>query len=388
MNHLDIDLTEAKVMVVDDTPANMDIMRLILEEEGYRLFAAPSGEVALKIAPRTMPHLILLDVMMPGIDGFETCRRLKAMEETRHIPIIFVTAKADMKDIVEGFKAGGVDYINKPIRREEVVARVRTHLEIMILFEAQRDLTKELAEKNDELEAAYQSLEEVSLTDPLTGLKNRRFVLKNLDADSALALRSNQSRGQFKTFDTPSDSDLIFFMLDIDHFKSVNDTHGHAAGDLVLTQVHELLRGLFRESDYLVRWGGEEFLIIARFTNRQQAPELAERIRHTMENFEFYIGDGKTIQCTCSVGFACFPFIVDRPEKISWSQVIDIADHGMYAAKKSSRNAWVGFFGTEKADPDNCFEKIINDTQEQIATQRLKLVSSIEQDSKIIWKKQ
>lgn len=151
MTHDDIDLTDSKVLVVDDTPANMDVLRGILEEQGYRIFAAPSGEVALKIAPRTLPDIILLDIMMPGIDGLETCRRLKKDPITKDIPVIFVSAKTGIQDIIDGFKVGAVDYINKPIRREEVLVRVHTHLEIVALFRAQEKLTQELAQKNTKI---------------------------------------------------------------------------------------------------------------------------------------------------------------------------------------------------------------------------------------------
>lgn len=144
MTHDDIDLTGSKVLLVDDTPANMDVLRGILEGEGYRIFAAPSGEVALKIAPRTLPDIILLDVMMPGIDGLETCRRLKKDPKTKEIPVVFVSAKTAIEDIIDGFKVGAVDYISKPIRREEVVVRVHTHLETVALFRQQEKLTEEL----------------------------------------------------------------------------------------------------------------------------------------------------------------------------------------------------------------------------------------------------
>ncbi len=144
MTHDDIDLSGSKVLLVDDTPANMDVLRGILEGEGYRIFAAPSGEVALKIAPRTQPDIILLDVMMPGIDGLETCRRLKQDPKTKDIPVIFVSAKTAIEDIIDGFKVGAVDYISKPIRREEVIVRVHTHLEIVALFRQQEKLTEEL----------------------------------------------------------------------------------------------------------------------------------------------------------------------------------------------------------------------------------------------------
>ena len=158
MDHTDIDLTDKKILVVDDTPANMDVIRDILEEQQYRVFAAPSGEIGLTLASRIKPDLILLDVMMPGIDGWETCIRLKKDPQTKNIPVIFVSAKTSIEDIAEGFKVGGVDYISKPIRREELMARVYTHLEIVTLFEEQEKLSNELADKNKALVETQQQL--------------------------------------------------------------------------------------------------------------------------------------------------------------------------------------------------------------------------------------
>lgn len=130
-----------KTLLVDDTPANLDVLRKTLEPEGYEISIASSGEAALKIAPRFLPDLILLDVMMPGMNGYETCRRLKENEATRDIPVIFITAQNDKEDIVKAFRAGGADYIAKPILHEEVCARVRTHMQL-------RGLQKELKESS------------------------------------------------------------------------------------------------------------------------------------------------------------------------------------------------------------------------------------------------
>ncbi|MFT4926323.1 MAG: two-component system NtrC family sensor kinase [Phenylobacterium sp.] len=158
MTHDDIDLTGSKILVVDDTPANVDLLRQTLEIEGYRIIAATNGEMALRNAAKTLPDLILLDVMMPGIDGFETCRRLKQHPQLKDIPVIFISAKTETQDVIDGFSVGGVDYIHKPIRHEEVLARVHTHLEIVALFKAQQKLTDELAEKNTALIETQQKL--------------------------------------------------------------------------------------------------------------------------------------------------------------------------------------------------------------------------------------
>jgi CheY-like chemotaxis protein len=145
------DLIGMKILVVDDTPANIDVLRRILGEEGFEIFIAMNGETALKLAEKNRPDLILLDVMMPGIDGFETCEKLKSNPDTKAIPVIFVTAKTELEDIVRGFKVGSVDYIAKPYKREEVLSRVTSHLEIVRLIKDKESLNKKLREQNDEL---------------------------------------------------------------------------------------------------------------------------------------------------------------------------------------------------------------------------------------------
>jgi len=152
MNQEPVNLNNAEVLIVDDIPANLNVLCQALESEGYDITAAPGGEVALQITARTQPDLILLDIMMPGMDGFETCRRLKANQSTADIPVIFITAKDETESVLEGFRAGGVDYITKPFQHEEVRVRVQTHLTI-------KQLQDRLRESKDELEKAYNQLE-------------------------------------------------------------------------------------------------------------------------------------------------------------------------------------------------------------------------------------
>ena len=159
MSQANIDIAEATILIVDDVPENLKVLRQVLEPQGYDILAAPNGEVALRIAPRATPDLILLDVMMPGIDGFETCRRLKADESTADIPIIFITARSETESIVEGFQIGGVDYIIKPFRHEEVCARVRTHLTIKQLQDGLREANDRLREANIRIEAQKKAAE-------------------------------------------------------------------------------------------------------------------------------------------------------------------------------------------------------------------------------------
>ena len=151
MNDQDNIFSPMKILIVDDTPANIDVLRKFMAESGYDISIAPNGNVALKIINQSKPDLILLDVMMPGIDGFEVCRRLKENDDTKDIPVIFVTAKTETSDIVQGFQVGGVDYITKPFKREEVLSRVKTHLKIQNLIKEKTRFNEILSDKNDEL---------------------------------------------------------------------------------------------------------------------------------------------------------------------------------------------------------------------------------------------
>ena len=135
---------------------------------------------------------------------------------------------------------------------------------------------------------------------------------------------------------------MIFFLIDVDHFKRVNDHHGHAAGDAVLSQMRERLQGVFRESDYLVRWGGEEFLVVARSADRGSAATLAERVRSAVAGRDFVLDDSRLLNVTCSVGFAALPFVPTDPRALNWADVVDLADIALYLAKGAGRNGWVG----------------------------------------------
>lgn len=221
--------------------------------------------------------------------------------------------------------------------------RARTRL----LQRRQRELELKVRQRTAELEALHHALEEKSaqlqmssVTDPLTGLHNRRFLSEHIEHDLAASLRRAQEAraagGQ------PLDTDSVFLLLDIDAFKRINDRRGHAVGDAVLVQFGARLRSVLRESDYLVRWGGEEFLAVARDTDRVRAEELAERMRAVIADTPFVLDDGSRLAVSCSIGFACMPFEFERPLGRSWQQVVNIADLGLYAAKRSGRNAWVG----------------------------------------------
>ncbi|WP_162250821.1 ligand-binding sensor domain-containing diguanylate cyclase [Pelomonas sp. Root1217] len=216
-----------------------------------------------------------------------------------------------------------------------------------LLRHRQLELEHKVRERTVELRAMHHALEEKSaqlqlssVTDPLTGLHNRRFLSDHIEQDLAASLRRSQET--LAAGGQPLDTDNVFLLLDIDAFKRINDRHGHAAGDAVLVQFGARLRSVMRESDYLVRWGGEEFLAVARDTDRLRAEELAERMRAVIAATPFVLDDGSRLDVSCSVGFACVPFEPERPQARSWQQVVNLADLGLYAAKRAGRNAWVG----------------------------------------------
>ena len=203
--------------------------------------------------------------------------------------------------------------------------------------------TSELQAASEQLKQQALALEQSSLTDPLTGLRNRRFLDQHIGDDVALALRRQASGA--------ADGELIFFLADVDHFKKINDEYGHAAGDSVLVQMRERLQSVFRESDYLIRWGGEEFLVVARDTSRRHGPDLAERVRRAVGDQPFVLPDQRLLAKTCSIGFACFPLSRSHPQALSWQAVLEVADAALYASKHGGRNAWRGLVDASALDP-------------------------------------
>jgi diguanylate cyclase (GGDEF)-like protein len=216
------------------------------------------------------------------------------------------------------------------------------HLRARQLQRRQRVLEVKVQERTVELE-------EASLSDPLTGLRNRRFLTQHIEVDIALSLRRHAAH-TLHGGPAPADADLLFFLLDLDHFKRVNDEHGHAAGDAVLCQLSERLRKVFRDSDYLVRWGGEEFLVVVRFIPRGRAAELAERARQAVADQPFDLPDGKALACSCSLGFAAFPLAPSEPQAFDWIETVNLADAALYQAKAGGRNAWVGVLDSGSLD--------------------------------------
>ncbi|WP_019029865.1 ligand-binding sensor domain-containing diguanylate cyclase [Colwellia piezophila] len=255
----------------------------------------------------------------------------------------------------------------------------RYHNNQKIKVESTIRLNKELElrveERTQQLEKANQQLKEFSFTDQLTGLKNRRFIENNIGVDIELISRRSVTENR------RSPEDLIYFMIDIDYFKRINDTYGHAAGDLVLKDFALLLNQVFRTTDYLVRWGGEEFLVVSRFIPKERASMLAERLRKSVEEYKFKITDCNTLSVTCSIGFTYHP--KNHHKITSWTEVVELTDCCLYAAKRSARNAWVGIDSIG-------YEVDINEVrtgslEQDVKSGKVKVLTSLPDHESLLW---
>ncbi|XLP06361.1 diguanylate cyclase domain-containing protein [Alteromonas marina] len=221
-------------------------------------------------------------------------------------------------------------------------SRYKQRQQTIILRREVRQQTLTLQEKNEELQAAYRTLEEVSLRDPLTSLYNRHYLESQLPGE----IRRSQFSSNQSTDTNKSKQDLLCLLIDIDHFKRINDDYGHIAGDKVLASFAQVLKHVFRLTDLIIRWGGEEFLVVCRQSNREELPELAERCREMVASTPFDIGLEKPINITCSIGFSLLP--PDRKDNfdMAWERTFAVVDYALYAAKLSGRNGWVGVIET------------------------------------------
>lgn len=240
--------------------------------------------------------------------------------------------------------------------------------------------TEEINNRNQDLKIANSKLLEASTTDALTGLRNRRYLFQQIGKDVDLVLR--HYRDGTETMRPDGNNDLLFLMVDLDNFKPVNDTCGHEAGDRLLLQIRDVLLEACRKSDDVIRWGGDEFLIIARETNRDFAATLAERIRAALSERVFPVGDGKVARCTSSIGYASYPFLKERPDLLSWEEVLGVADAAMYEAKEK-RNAWVGIEGIAWPGSSDELYRAIKDNPGSLAEEGvLRAIESVEDAAK------
>jgi len=311
----------ARILIVDDHEDNVELLRARLEARGYETLSAEDGQQALECVRATPPDLILLDIMMPKVDGIEVARRVKGDQTLPFIPIIMQTALDSTEQKVEGLDAGADDYITKPINFAELEARVRSLLRIKALQE-------EVERQKSSLEQLNERLLRISQTDGLTGLFNRRHIEEELQHMYQHSARLAEP--------------LSVVMVDLDKFKSVNDTYGHQAGDEVLKQMAALLKDEAREIDRVGRYGGEEFMLLLPGTVLDAAVTFAERVRKRIEGHTFSFPGG-TLSRTASFGVSGWP----HPKIKACDSLVRAADDALYVAKEMGRNRVVRFDGND-----------------------------------------
>jgi diguanylate cyclase (GGDEF)-like protein len=268
----DESLPAPKVLVVDDRVENRVSLEAILEGMAVEILCAASGEDALGLVLEHRFSVVLMDVQMPGMDGFETVGIMRQHPRTRSLPVVFITAiSTERRFVSKGYEVGAVDYLFKPVDTEILRGKVRVFVEL-------DTKTQLLEQRNAELERLSAKLRDIAITDPLTGLHNRRFLAEIVESEINLS-RRQQVDSKNGAPRTNTNSDLGFLMVDIDHFKRVNDERGHDVGDQVLVEVAARIRDSLRASDTIVRRGGEEFLALLRQTEAAGLERVAERIR-------------------------------------------------------------------------------------------------------------
>jgi diguanylate cyclase (GGDEF)-like protein len=302
----------SKILVIDDSRTQLDWLVEVLEKEGYEVRTAIDGRDAIRKVRTESPDLVLLDMVLPDMSGLEVLRLIKPADESQFLPVIIQSSKSDVESKVEGLRIGAHDFLVKPFAEQELVARCANMLKLKSLQERLREARKQL--------------EEQSITDGLTGLKNRRFFDERLHEEFKRAQRYGDT--------------LSLIMIDLDHFKDVNDRHGHPAGDVVLREAAALIRASIRDPDICARYGGEEFAVILPKTHMTGALAVAERIWKELGNKEYLVAANGTptprkVRVSASLGIAFYP----SKDISSGDLLVRFADQALYNAKRGGRNS-------------------------------------------------
>jgi len=293
------------VLVADDSPIYRKLVEHTLSEKQYTVLFAKSGREAIDLFSEHQPSLVITDWMMPDLSGIELCEHIRNHPRQTYTYLIILTGITEKNKLVKGLAAGADDYLTKPFHSDELLARV--------------GVGRRIVELHRQLEAKNRLLEELALTDSLTGLPNRRAI-----EEWATRQLSGAARYGFS---------FLVVLADLDHFKTVNDTHGHDAGDAVLKKFAEILKSNSRRSDICGRMGGEEFLFILTHTTQENAKVVIERIRAELEAAKFDF-DGGSLTVTASFGLAGF----EGTQAPDFNRLVSQADAALYTAKRTGRN--------------------------------------------------
>jgi diguanylate cyclase (GGDEF)-like protein len=313
-----VDADPLRILVVDDSPLDVKIVTAQLRKEGHEVATAADGAEGLERALRWNPHIIISDWMMPRVDGLELCRALRRAENASHVYVMMMTSNDQQDDLITALEAGADDYLSKPVNHAELRARLRAGARVVRLQERAARDHEAIQASNAQLSVVNRKLRHLALYDQLTNLPNRRYAMDRLEKEWQRARRHG----------TP----LVCMLLDIDHFKRVNDTHGHDAGDVVLQHTARAMQDCLRSSDDVCRFGGEEFLAICPGADVDLAQELADRLRRAVADNQIEAPEFSG-RVTVSVGVSGTCDQID-----SITEMLKLADEGLYAAKEAGRN--------------------------------------------------
>jgi diguanylate cyclase (GGDEF)-like protein len=332
-------IRDTTLLIVDDHLDNVQSLALLLRNSGYSVRKATSGEMALETIQIAKPDLVLLDVRMPEMDGYEVCERLKADPNTRDVPVIFLSASNDTDDKIQAFAVGGADYVTKPFQAEEVLVRICHQITILQqkqqLLQQQQQLAlqncqlRQEIKQREQVEAKLQQanlqLQHIANTDSLTQVANRRCFDAVLEQEWQRLKREQQP--------------LSLILCDIDYFKQYNDLYGHPAGDVCLERVAQAIAGCVnRPADRVARYGGEEFAVILPNTDLVGAVSIVEAIRAALESLQIpHTGSAIAAHITLSLGMAC----LIPTASSSCQKLLSATDAALCQAKQQGRNTWM-----------------------------------------------
>jgi putative two-component system response regulator len=308
----------SRVLVVDDDPTVCAVLENFLNAHGVGCVSASDGQQALELFDRNQPRLVISDWMMPGIDGLELCRRIRARTGGKHVHFIMLTMHAEESDLARAFDAGVDDFLAKPFNNAAMMARLRAGLRAVALYDEISQRHQGSRQLNEQLTDLNHRLERLAITDDLTGLYNRRQAMHRLEEHWSSCDRNRRP--------------MSVISVDVDHFKAINDRHGHSLGDHVLRGVADMLRACVRSTDIVCRIGGEEFLILLPCQTLQEAEVCAQRCRQSIESRDFGTVE-QTVRATISAGVAC-----RRGDMHTSADLLREADEALYAAKRAGRN--------------------------------------------------
>lgn len=312
-----------RVLIIDDEESVRSLLESALTGEGFEVELAADGLEGFEKAQRNKTDIILLDIMMPDIDGYEVLQRLRLEENTRSIPVLFLTARADNDERVLGLEAGAVDYITKPFFLRELLARIRIHLQLKEYEEQLTLKNRELEEYSDLLLQLNARLEEMARRDELTGIGNRRALNEQVVSTHSFSRRYSRP--------------YSIIIVDLDHFKNYNDLYGHQKGDIILKTVADTIRAACRETDFVARYGGEEIVVLLRESDYNCSHHIAQRILQSIEQLQIpHENNQKYGVVTASAGIATF-CPRENPDE-DWDAVLKRSDEALYEAKKAGRN--------------------------------------------------